>query len=83
MDISVFETKLKGLLDEISNLPSVQSHKPLILTAKKGKTAVKKSDVLEESLEHLQLVVKYLLFDVEATKRENQYLRKVLEGKDD
>jgi hypothetical protein len=82
MDISVFETKLKGLLDEISNLPSVQSHKPLLLTTKKGKTALK-SDALEESLEHLQLIVKYLLFDVEATRRENQYLRKVLEDKED
>jgi phage shock protein A len=33
---------------------------------------------LQESLDHLRLSVKYLVFDLEATRRENQYLRKLL-----
>ena len=36
---------------------------------------------LEESLEHLRLQVKYLLFDLEATRRENRYLRQMLESR--
>jgi hypothetical protein len=34
---------------------------------------------VEEVLDHLRLEVKYLLFDLEATKRENGYLRRMLE----
>ena len=34
---------------------------------------------LQESLDHLRLTVKYLLFDLEATRRENKYLRQMLE----
>jgi hypothetical protein len=34
---------------------------------------------LQESLDYLRLSIKYLVFDLEATKRENGYLRKMLE----
>lgn len=34
---------------------------------------------VEESLEVLGLHIKYLLFDLEATRRENRYLRQMLE----
>ncbi len=34
---------------------------------------------LQESLDHLRLSIKYLVFDLEATRRENQYLRRLLE----
>ena len=33
----------------------------------------------EELLDHVSLHVKYLLFDLEATRRENRYLREILE----
>lgn len=33
---------------------------------------------LEDSLDHVRLAVKYLLFDLEATKRENVVLRELL-----
>ena len=36
-------------------------------------------DKLQETLDFLRLGVKYLVFDVEATKRENAYLRKMLD----
>jgi hypothetical protein len=35
---------------------------------------------LQESLDYLRLSIKYLVFDLEATRRENQYLRKLLES---
>ena len=36
---------------------------------------------VEESLEALRLHVKYLAFDLEATRRENRYLRQMLESR--
>jgi hypothetical protein len=35
---------------------------------------------LQESLDYLRLSVKYLVFDLEATRRENSYLRKLLQN---
>jgi hypothetical protein len=35
----------------------------------------------EELLEELTLQVKYLMFDLEATRRENRYLRQILENR--
>ena len=34
---------------------------------------------LQESLDYLRLSIKYLVFDLEATRRENQYLRKLID----
>jgi hypothetical protein len=36
---------------------------------------------VETCLDHLRLQVKYLLFDLEATRRENRYLRQMLESR--
>ena len=47
-----------------------------------GKTAARmrrEMAALEESLDRLRLAIKYLVFDLEATKRENQILRRMLE----
>jgi hypothetical protein len=35
---------------------------------------------LDEVLDYLRLLVKYVVFDLEATKRENGYLRRMLES---
>ena len=43
------------------------------------KIAMKPSVV--EALDHLRLQSSYLLFDLEATRRENRYLRLMLEGR--
>ncbi len=34
-----------------------------------------------EALDHLSLQVKYILFDLEATRRENRYLRQMLDAR--
>ncbi|MGB8227334.1 MAG: hypothetical protein WCE45_10815 [Sedimentisphaerales bacterium] len=82
MDISTVETRLNELLNEVNNLPAEQSKKLLSL-AQKTKLYNQKqkqdTDNLRDSLDHLRLTVKYLLFDLEATRRENKYLRKMLE----
>ena len=38
---------------------------------------------VDDLFDHLRLRVKYLLFDLEATRRENQYLRKMLQRRPD
>jgi nitric oxide reductase activation protein len=86
MDISTVETRLNELLNEVNNLPAEQSKKLLSL-AQKTKLYNQKQkqgmDNLQDSLDHLRLTVKYLLFDLEATRRENKYLRKMLEHSED
>jgi regulator of replication initiation timing len=86
MDISTFETRLNELLNEINDMPAGRSQK-LISLAKQAKIynekLQKSTETLHDSLDHLRLTVKYLLFDLEATRRENQYLRKMLEKGED
>lgn len=36
---------------------------------------------LDESLNNLRLQIRYLVFDLEATRRENRYLRQMLEAR--
>ena len=81
MDLSAFETRLNELLNEINDLPAEQSKKLLSLAQKTKlyNQKLKQTETLQDSLDHLRLTVKYLLFDLEATRRENKYLRKMLE----
>lgn len=37
-------------------------------------------DSLQESLDYLRVCIKYQTFDLEATRRENAHLRKLLDG---
>lgn len=39
-------------------------------------------DCLRESLDYLRVCIKYLMLDIEATRRENDYLRKLLHDND-
>ena len=82
MDEAAFEMKLNELVGEISAIPSPQRQK-LIQLAKQTSDCHKQLkhniDRLQESLDYLRVSIKYLLFDLEATRRENGYLRKILE----
>jgi hypothetical protein len=40
-----------------------------------------REDDPEELLQEISLQVKYLMFDLEATRRENRYLRQILENR--
>ena len=82
MDEKTFQLKLAELAKEIGNLPEEDRTKLESLVAK---TAERHSKLratvssLQESLDYLRLSIKYLLFDLEATRRENQQLRKLLD----
>jgi len=84
MDESTFQAKLAELLGEISTLPEAERQK---LTEIAQQTQTRHAKLrktvhdLQESLDYLRLSIKYLVFDLEATRRENGYLRKMLEQK--
>ncbi len=82
MDEAVFEKKLNELVSEIGSIPAPQRKKLIMLARKTRKChdQLKKSvSGLQESLDYLRVSIKYLLFDLEATRRENAYLKKLLE----
>ena len=82
MDEATFQKRLAELVTEISSLPDEHRVKleALAVQTKERHQQLKKtvSDV-HDSLDYLRLCIKYLLFDLEATKRENGYLRQMLE----
>ena len=85
MNDSVFEDKLNELVKEIGSIPAPERQK-LIMLARKTHNCQKKlkSSVssLQESLDYLRVSIKYILFDLEATRRENSYLKQLLEDRD-
>ncbi len=85
MDEATFQEKLGELVKEIGSLPVSQRKKLELLASqtKQRHAELRKSvTTLQESLDYLRLSIKYLLFDLEATRRENAYLRKMLEEND-
>ena len=81
MDEKTFQTKLASLMSEISTLPKAERQKLASLAEQtRDRHAKMKKTVgdLQESLDYLRLSIKYLVFDLEATRRENQYLRDMI-----
>ena len=77
-----FQNRLQNLLEQIETLP--ESDRPklaqLASETQDRHTRMKKTITeLQDSLDHLRLSVKYLVFDLEATRRENGQLRKMLD----
>ncbi len=82
MDEKAFQSKLAELMGEISTLPRAEREKLQQLAAQtqeRHKRLKKTVSDLQESLDYLRLSIKYLVFDLEATRRENAYLRRVIE----
>ena len=82
MDEQTFQTKFNELMDKIKSLPAGQRDRleELAEETKSRRDRIQQSVAeLQESLDYLRLSVKYLVFDLEATRRENAYLRKLVE----
>lgn len=78
-----FQAKLGDLLSQIGSLPDEERPKLEALAAetRQRHERMKKTIAdLQESLDYLRLSVKYLVFDLEATRRENKYLRSLIES---
>ena len=82
MDEMTFQEKMNQILDRIRDLPGAER----VTTETTDTTTARRAQVqqsvgeLQEGLDYLRLSVKYLVFDLEATRRENAYLRRMLEA---
>jgi len=86
MDEQLFQDKLSELMKQISRLPREKRGDMEALaeqTCDRHEKMRKAVSELQESLDHLRLSVKYLIFDLEATRRENKYLREMLNRSQD
>lgn len=75
------DEKLEQLIKDISSVPLPQRDKLIELanrTSKSHKQLTESIARLQSSLDGLRLSVKYLVFDLEATRRENHELKKSL-----
>jgi len=83
MNEQEFQQKLGELISQINSVPEGDQQGDLMKLAEETKQRhdrMKKTIAdLQDSLDYLRLSVKYLVFDLEATRRENQYLRKLLD----
>jgi hypothetical protein len=84
MDESKLADELNELVKQFGGTTDPTS-KRLILLAKeaenKEEQLQKSVDCLRESIDYLRVCIKYLMLDIEATRRENEYLRKLLQEK--
>jgi len=84
IDEATFKVRLQELIKEIETLPDPEGK-----FTKDPKTAPRvgpqqlaaTAKTVEEALDYLRLQIKYVVFDLEATRRENRYLRKMLENR--
>lgn len=86
MNDADFNKKLGDLLEQIGSLPTSEREKlsQLADETKERQVRMKKTvSELQDSLDYLRLSIKYIMFDLEATRRENAYLRKLLEKQAD
>jgi len=77
-----FQKRLAELVAVIDTLPEGERERlrQLAQETKDRHDQIKKSvNAIQESIDFLRLGIKYMLFDLEATRRENAYLRKMLE----
>ncbi len=82
MNEETFQRKLAELIAEIGSLPANERDKLELLAAQtreRHKQLKETVSSLQESIDFVRLAIKYLLFDLEATRRENTQLRKLLD----
>lgn len=82
MDEAVIKKKLAELAGTVARTPKTKAGSVVkggegvfITQPREGQATI------EESIEALGLQVKYMAFDLEATRRENRYLRQMLESR--
>lgn len=81
-----FKSKMAELLGQINDLPAEERpalERLAAETQNRHERMKKTLRDLQESLDHLRLTVKYLVFDLEATRRENKYLRGLIDSQND
>ena len=79
MDEISFEDKMNHILDRIRELPGNRGTEAADGAEARRDRVQHSMNELQEALDYLRLSVKYLVFDLEATRRENNYLRRITE----
>jgi len=80
----IFNIKIQELILEIAKLPEEKRHELLQLveeTKRRQESLSKNADHIAQSIADLRTSLKYLFFDLEATKRERDSLRQSLDTK--
>ena len=82
------QDKLQERLDELvrefgpNTNPQTQKLAELAKQARESHQKLRQSlDSLQEAMDYLRVCIKYQAFDLEATRRENRYLRQILENR--
>jgi len=79
VDEAALREKVGQLMSEVERTPQTGPVQARSAWAGASGSAMRREMAsLEEGLDHIRLAVKYLLFDLEATKRENRLLRGLL-----
>lgn len=82
MDEQLFQTRFTEILNKIRELPADDRERleNLAHETRDRRERLKGAiNELQESMDYLRLSVKYLVFDLEATRRENAYLRRMID----
>ena len=82
MNEDTFQRKLAELIAEIGTLPADERGTLELLAAEtqeRHRQLKETVSCLQESIDFVRLSIKYMLFDLEATRRENAQLRKMLD----
>lgn len=79
-----FERLLEDMLDEIAGYPDamMKEHMEGNPESDPSRQSRQTLSALRESVENMRICVKYLFFDLDATRRESLYFKKLLEEKD-
>jgi len=83
MDEKAFDQSLRELIWEAASLPADHKEKltPLVEATKQLHKEIKDNeDKIADSLTNLRICIKYILFDLEATRRERDHLRAMLDN---
>ncbi len=84
MSDTMLRYRLNELIREFSIADRVLQRKSAVLARRpvRAKQQVIKKSIksVQELLDHLRVCIKYQVFDLEATRRENTHLKKLLEG---
>lgn len=85
MDEEIFNNKFLEIVNQLGTLPKDKRADLMKLAneTRENHSKIKASvAILKSSLDSLRLSTKYLTFDLEATKRENDALKRLLKDKD-
>jgi len=76
MDELALKKRMRELVELVTPVPQAQK-----VSGGSYQPELPRQGSSEETFEFLQMQLKYLMFDVEATRRENRYLRQLLENR--